>query len=74
VRLSFCIGYRILVLYTMQNRSFIQGDSYEYCNSFEVNLCFFFCLCCFYFFYLETVTKCFFLDMIAEVFFRVLAN
>lgn len=36
--LSFCNGYRILVLYTMQNHSFLQGDSYEYCDSFEVNL------------------------------------
>jgi hypothetical protein len=60
------------VLSTMQNRSFIQGDSYEYCNSFEVNLCIFFVFVVFIFlsrdsnrmlilfFYLEIVTECFF--------------
>jgi hypothetical protein len=63
------------VLYTMQNRSFLEGDSYEYCNSFEVNLYnFFFVSVVFIFFYLKTVTKCFFSDMITQVFFRVLAN
>jgi hypothetical protein len=50
------------VLYTMQNRSFLEGDSYEYCNSFEVNLYnFFFCLCCFYFFLSQDSNQMFFL-------------